>query len=111
MARDDQSTSRIHGRSGAPSGMTEIEMVSTISGWLGVVGAAALLAAAAWFFLGGDIFIAMPALLGAFFLFKGVLVLQPNEAVALVLFGEYRATLRRDGFFGSTRFTNGSASP
>lgn len=79
--------------------ITEQEMTAPISGWLSFMAALALLALAAWLFLSFRLPFAIAALGGAFFLFKGVLTLQPNEAVALVFFGEYRATLRRDGFY------------
>jgi regulator of protease activity HflC (stomatin/prohibitin superfamily) len=79
--------------------ISEIEMTSPWSGWLGFIFAAALVGEAAWLFFNGRFLFAVPALLVSFFFFKGVLTLQPNEAVALVLFGEYRATLRTDGFF------------
>jgi regulator of protease activity HflC (stomatin/prohibitin superfamily) len=41
----------------------------------------------------------------------GFFTLQPNEARVLVLFGDYRGTVRRDGFhFGNPFYSNGSGS-
>ena len=78
-------------------------MGSPISGWWGIVAVLSLLAAGSSVFLLGDwlgnVLVAVSLVVGALFLWRGPVTLQPNEAVALVLFGEYRATLRRDGYF------------
>ena len=78
-------------------------MGSPISGWWGIVAVLSLLAAGSLVFLLGDglgnVLVAVSLVVGALFLWRGTVTLQPNEAVALVLFGEYRATLRRDGYF------------
>ena len=79
--------------------ISEIEMTSPWSGWLGFIPALAMLVACPWFFIKGSPGLAVLAMVLSFFIFKGVMTLPPNEAVVLVLFGEYRATLRTDGFF------------
>src|ERR1039457_2539933 len=41
---------------------------------------------------------------------KGFFSLQPNEARVLILFGEYKGTVRESGFFwGNPFYTNGSS--
>ena len=37
--------------------------------------------------------------IAAFFLIPGLMVLNPNESSVLVLFGDYRGTLKKNGFF------------
>lgn len=72
------------------------------SGWLGVVLVLLLLALAGAAFLTGRPPLVLAASLTvvlAFFLAKGLLVLQPNESAVLTLFGRYAGTIRRDGFF------------
>ena len=45
-------------------------------------------------------------------LFKGFFTLQPNEARVLVLFGDYKGTVRTSGFhWGNPFYTNGSSQP
>src|SRR6187455_1453900 len=52
----------------------------------------------------------LPAVLGigsiiaAIFLVTGFIALQPNEAVVLLLFGEYRGSLRESGFYWANPF-------
>jgi regulator of protease activity HflC (stomatin/prohibitin superfamily) len=99
MTPNPSSLARSPARAQPSRSITEVEMSSPISGWWGVIATVALLVAGAWLFLMGDLLIAVPLVFGALFIFRGQLTLQPNEAAALVLFGEYRATLRRDGFF------------
>jgi regulator of protease activity HflC (stomatin/prohibitin superfamily) len=75
---------------------------SPLSGWLGLAGIVLLLAGAGALFLAHPFFGAVPAGLLAFaglWALKGIIVLQPNEAAVLTLFGRYAGTLRRDGFY------------
>lgn len=80
----------------------EIVRESPVSGWLGVIVVLACLLGAAFFALRLPPFGVVPAallfVLGGF-LAKGLFTLQPNEAAVLIFFGNYRATVRRDGFF------------
>ncbi|NDF87319.1 MAG: SPFH domain-containing protein [Gammaproteobacteria bacterium] len=47
-----------------------------------------------------------------FFSLSGFFTLQPNEARVLVLFGDYRGTVRKDGFhFGNPFYSNGTGMP
>jgi regulator of protease activity HflC (stomatin/prohibitin superfamily) len=52
------------------------------------------------------------ALIVAFFVsFAGFFTLQPNEARVLVLFGDYKGTVRKEGFhFGNPFYSNGSSA-
>ncbi len=52
--------------------------------------------------VGAAVPLAIGCLLGAVFLSAGFFTLQPNEAAVLILFGEYRGTVRESGFL----FTN-----
>ena len=50
-------------------------------------------------------------ILAGFFMLFGFFTLQPNEARVLVLFGEYRGTVRRSGFhWGNPFYSNGPSS-
>ena len=53
------------------------------------------------------------ALLTLFFLsLSGFFTLQPNEARVLVLFGDYKGTVRKEGFhFGNPFYSNGTGMP
>jgi regulator of protease activity HflC (stomatin/prohibitin superfamily) len=52
----------------------------------------------------GYLWLAFPCLIAAIFCAAGFLVLQPNQAAVLLLFGEYRATVRESGFFWANPF-------
>ena len=43
-------------------------------------------------------------LMGASFMFAGLFIVNPNEAKALVLFGSYKGTVKRDGFWFANPF-------
>jgi hypothetical protein len=73
-----------------------------ISGWLGLAVVLGTIGVGAFLAFGlrpAGIVIGALAIGLGFFLAKGLLTLQPNEAAVLVFFGNYAATLRRDGFF------------
>src|SRR6478609_7294528 len=44
------------------------------------------------------------SIIAAIVLFAGFITLQPNNAVVLLLFGEYRGTLRESGFYWANPF-------
>jgi regulator of protease activity HflC (stomatin/prohibitin superfamily) len=80
----------------------EIERARPLSGWLGLLAVLVLFALGAFSVLrGGPAGIVIGALLvfAGFFFVKGLFTLEPNEAAVLIFFGEYVATVRRDGFF------------
>lgn len=52
----------------------------------------------------GYLWLAFPCLIAAIFCAAGFLVLQPNQAAVLLLFGEYQATVRESGFFWANPF-------
>lgn len=92
--------------------------VAVISGWLAlpIVIAILLLGIAAC--VGGELddspglFGMGVALIVLFFIsFAGFFTLQPNEARVLVLFGDYKGTVRKEGFhFGNPFYSNGSST-
>ena len=90
-------------RSAHPDTRTlEIERVRPLSGWLGLALVLILFGLGAYSILRGfPVAIGVGAVLifaGLFFV-KGLFTLEPNEAAVLVFFGEYVATVRKDGFF------------
>ncbi|HEY3286186.1 MAG TPA: SPFH domain-containing protein [Gemmatimonadaceae bacterium] len=52
----------------------------------------------------GVLVTALVVLLVALFCLGGLFIVNPNEAKALVLFGSYKGTLKRDGFFWANPF-------
>jgi regulator of protease activity HflC (stomatin/prohibitin superfamily) len=81
---------------------SEVQLDSPLSGWLGLIGVILLLGLAGAIFLVRPFAGAIPAGILAFvavWALKGLVILQPNEAAVLTLFGRYAGTLRRDGFF------------
>jgi regulator of protease activity HflC (stomatin/prohibitin superfamily) len=57
------------------------------------------------------IVIAVLTFVSSLIVFSGFFTLQPNEARVLVLFGEYRGTVRESGFhWGNPFYTNGPSS-
>jgi len=80
----------------------EIARERPMSGWLGLLVVLVLFGLAAFFALRGSpagIAVGVLLVLGGFFCAKGLFTLEPNEAAVLIFFGEYVATVRRDGFF------------
>ena len=80
----------------------EIERDRPLSGWLGLVAVLVLFALAATFALRAGpagIVVGVILALTGFFFAKGLFTLEPNEAAVLIFFGEYVATVRKDGFF------------
>lgn len=85
--------------------------VKAFNGWIALFLALSALVLAGWsirnFAVGGGLMsLAGAALLifSSIFVFAGLFTLQPNEAVALVLFGSYRGTVRDSGFFATNPF-------
>jgi regulator of protease activity HflC (stomatin/prohibitin superfamily) len=73
----------------------EVPLTNTVSGWLMVVVILALLVVGA---LLAVRIVGVPIIVVAVFLMVGFLVLKPNEAAVLTLFGRYVGTVRHDGF-------------
>ncbi len=84
--------------------MEKEKLTSPISGYLGVISLVVLITLAVfdfaiytnqiWAIVLGLICIAV-----AIFIIPGFLVINPNESAVLVLFGAYKGTLKRNGFF------------
>jgi regulator of protease activity HflC (stomatin/prohibitin superfamily) len=53
---------------------------------------------------GFTIVLGIIGIIASIFLFAGFITLQPNEAAVLLLFGEYRGTLRESGFYWANPF-------
>lgn len=79
--------------------MQKEKTVSAMSGYLGIILEVLILALAILsVIVRNPLFIAITFFL-FFFIAIGFTVVNPNEAVALVLFGDYRGTIRKNGFF------------
>jgi len=70
-----------------------------MNGFIMLVLAVVLLALTVWGFFTGKVAIAIPAFLVLFVIMPGFVVVNPNEAVVLTLFGEYKGTILKNGFW------------
>jgi regulator of protease activity HflC (stomatin/prohibitin superfamily) len=92
--------------------------VTVMSGWLALPVVLMILVVGIAACIGGELddspglFGIGVALIVAFFVsFAGFFTLQPNEARVLVLFGDYKGTVRKEGFhFGNPFYSNGSSA-
>jgi regulator of protease activity HflC (stomatin/prohibitin superfamily) len=91
--------------------MSQERVIRVGSGW-GMLGATltALAAGGVFILLGIGMEKGVPVVLGvlaviaAVVMFTGFFTLQPNEAVVLLLFGEYKGSLRESGFYWANPF-------
>ena len=92
--------------------------VTVMNGWLALPVVLMILVVGVAACIGGELddspglFGIGVALIIAFFVsFAGFFTLQPNEARVLVLFGDYKGTVRKEGFhFGNPFYSNGSSA-
>jgi regulator of protease activity HflC (stomatin/prohibitin superfamily) len=91
--------------------MSQEHPVTASSGWAmltsGLVclaGGGLLLLAAAAFGSGLAGFLGVILIVAAIVIFAGFIILQPNEAAVLLLFGAYRGTIRDSGFYWANPF-------
>lgn len=100
-------TGRLEGNTTTRSGHITEHTFRAISAWPVLATCLALGIAGAWlFYLVGQHIVPSPGLpiigiacfLLAFFLLKGLIILQPNEAAVCLLFGRYKGTLTQAGF-------------
>ena len=84
--------------------MKEERIFKASSGYLFLIFGLLLLAATIWLFI-GEIFWpgAISALLGILCL-VGLMVVNPNESMVMVLFGAYRGTVKKNGFWWANPF-------
>lgn len=89
--------------------MHKDKSITTMSGWAMLFFLLALLIGSGWLLVAsiigrnpGGIIGGALGLVAAFFLLPGLFVVNPNEAVALLLFGDYKGTTRQGGL----RYTN-----
>ena len=106
-APQSPNTARPEGEPSIRSGHITEYTFRAISAWPVLATCLALVLAGAWlFYLAGHPPILSPALpvvgiacfLLTFFLLKGLIILQPNEAAVCLLFGKYKGTLTQAGF-------------
>lgn len=72
---------------------------TALSGYLGFVILLAGLGIAGYGIYSQSAGLIVMGVLLALIMLKGLLVINPNEAAALILFGSYQGTVRKDGFF------------
>ena len=84
--------------------MEKEKISSTSSGYMGVLIIIALLGLATLGLVFYNQYVAgiicsLAFILGAVFISIGLMVVNPNESSVLVLFGEYKGTIKTNGFF------------
>src|SRR5687767_2436125 len=79
---------------------------SSSSGFIGIFFLVLLLLGAIAFFRSGQVMFAIPLTVIWVFCLKGLFTLQPNEAMALILFGKYVGTVRAAGFHYTNPFNS-----
>lgn len=72
---------------------------TAISGYLSLIVLLASLAIAAYGVYAQSIALMVIGALLTLIILKGWLIINPNESAALILFGDYQGTVRKDGFF------------
>jgi len=72
---------------------------TAISGYLSFVILLAALGLAGYGIYSQSVWLIIVGILLALIMLKGWLIINPNEAAALILFGNYQGTVRKDGFF------------
>ncbi len=84
--------------------MKEERIFKASSGYLFLIFGLLLLAATIWLFIGEIFWLgAISALLGILCL-VGLMVVNPNESMVMVLFGAYRGTVKKNGFWWANPF-------
>ncbi|MEZ5020858.1 MAG: SPFH domain-containing protein [Bacteroidales bacterium] len=84
--------------------MKEERIFKASSGYLFLILGLLLLAATIWLFIGEIFWLgAISALLGILCL-AGLMVVNPNESMVMVLFGAYRGTVKKNGFWWANPF-------
>jgi len=81
------------------SNQTKERPYEAMNGFVMLAVTLAVLALALWSFFTGKVVIAVPAMIALFILLPGFVVVNPNEAVVLTLFGEYKGTILKNGFW------------
>src|SRR6476646_6762785 len=85
--------------------MTRESTIQPFSG-AAMVALAAVLLAAAVFFIGAELpLLAGIAFLAFSFVVRGLIIINPNEAIVLVLFGTYTGSIKTSGFYWVNPFT------
>ncbi len=72
---------------------------TAISGYLALLILLAALGLIAFGFFGEQVALIVIGIILVPLILKGLLIVNPNESAALILFGNYQGTVRKDGFF------------
>ena len=75
------------------------KIIKPLSGYLIILFLFALIAVAIFSFLGFQPLIGVPATLLFFICLPGFFIVEPNKAMVLLLFGDYKGTVKASGFF------------
>ncbi|WP_048602663.1 SPFH domain-containing protein [Rubeoparvulum massiliense] len=76
-----------------------------VNGFLGLLIALGLVGGAVYYFIQENFWVAIPLTVLAMILFSGLVVIQPNQAFAIIFFGRYLGTIRESGLFITVPFS------
>ncbi|WP_078411027.1 SPFH domain-containing protein [Priestia abyssalis] len=76
-----------------------------VNGFVGILVVLLCAAAGAFFFVQQQFIISIPCILAFVILVSGITIVQPNQAKAVIFFGQYLGTIRDSGMFLTTPFT------
>lgn len=86
--------------------MIQEKRTTAISGYIAVVILLAAIGLAFFGFASSTGILAVAGGIIAMGILKGLMVVNPNESTALILFGDYQGTVRQDGFFWVNPFVS-----
>jgi regulator of protease activity HflC (stomatin/prohibitin superfamily) len=84
--------------------MKEEKIFKASSGYLFLILALLLIAATVMCFIGGIFWLGAVLIFVSIFLLAGLMVVDPNESMVMVLFGAYRGTVKTNGFWWNIPF-------
>ncbi len=84
--------------------MKEEKIFKASSGYLFLIISLLLIAATVWLFVNEIYWLGVILIFVSLFLLAGLMVVNPNESMVMVLFGAYRGTVKTNGFWWNVPF-------
>lgn len=84
--------------------MKEERIFKASSGYLFLIISLLIIAASVWLFIGEVFWLGAIMIFLSLFVLAGLMVVNPNESMVMVLFGAYRGTVKKNGFWWTIPF-------
>ncbi|MGE5350063.1 MAG: SPFH domain-containing protein [Actinomycetota bacterium] len=84
--------------------MKEERIFKASSGYLFLIISLLIIAASVWLFIGEVFWLGAIMIFVGLFVLAGLMVVNPNESMVMVLFGAYRGTVKKNGFWWTIPF-------